>query len=127
MKKIIIIALLALAVAPAMGQTFGYGLPASQEDQKKMDSIWRDQQRASVYIQKSANLSLVAPIVGAATIGGGYLLMEKSETPTTGAVLMVGGGIATLVMGIVANRYLKKAGDLLGRVRIEQNGISIRL
>ena len=130
MKQILII-LFALTASAAFAQSpYGSGLPPqlSQAEQQRLDSIYRDQQRASFYIQRSANLQLVMVPVAAVGIGGGAYLYNKGEgTQLSGTLLMGASGIATFILWIVQNRSLHKAGKLLERVRVEQNGITIRL
>lgn len=126
MKRIILIALFALFGSAAFSQTIGYGLP--QQNSAYADSLWKAQQRASIYLQKSANVELA--ILPVAVVGGGctYLLYSNGEdTKLLGSIVGIGTGIATLVMWIVHNRYQHKAGTLLERVKIEQNGITIKL
>lgn len=131
MKHIYILALLALSFSTASAQTIGYGIPArqrTQAEQQYLDSIRRDQERASYYIQKAANIELAIPIVGAAGgLGSYYLLKNEDNTQALGTVTAIGTGVAVLVMWIVQNRYKHKAGKLLERVSVEQNGISIHL
>ena len=125
MKRIIFIALF-LAAVPCFSQTIGYGLP--QQTSAYADSLWKSQQRASFYLQKSANVELA--ILPVAVVGGGcsYLLfMNGEDTKLLGSIVGIGTGIASLVMWVVQNRYKHKAGTLLERVKIEQNGITIKL
>lgn len=131
MKHIYILALFALSLSTASAQTIGYGIPSQQRtqaEQQYLDSIRRDQERASYYIQKSANIELAIPIVGAAGgLGSYYLLKNGDNMQALGKAAAIGTGVAVLVMWIVQNRYRHKAGKLLERVSVEQNGISIRL
>ena len=126
MKQIILIALFALFGSAASSQTIGFGLP--QQNTAYTDSIWKAQQRASFYLQKSANIELA--ILPVAVVGGGcsYLLLNNGEdTKLLGSIVGIGTGIASLIMWIVQNRYKYKAGILLERVKIEQNGITVKL
>lgn len=131
MKHILVLALFALTFSTASAQTIGYGFPAQQRtqaEQQYLDSIRRDQERASYYIQKAANIELAIPIVGAAGgLGSYYLLKNGDNMQALGKTAAIGTGVAVLVMWIVQNRYKHKAGKLLERVRIEQNGLTIRL
>ena len=131
MKHILVLALFALTFSTASAQTIGYGIPAQQRtqvEQHRLDSIRRDQERASYYIQKAANIELAIPIVGAAGgLGSYYLLKNGDNMQALGKAAAIGTGVAVLVMWIVQNRYRHKAGKLLERVSVEQNGISIHL
>lgn len=131
MKRILIILLMALTASVSMAQApVSYGIPPqlSQAEQQRLDSIWRDHQRASFYIQRSANLQLVMIPVAVVGTTGGLLLCENGEsTQLAGGLIMGATGIATVILWIVQNRSMHKAGKLLERVRIEQNGVTIRL
>lgn len=131
MKHILVLALFALTFSTASAQTIGYGIPSQQRtqaEQHRLDSIRRDQERASYYIQKAANIELAIPIVGAAGgLGSYYLLKNGDNMQALGKAVAIGTGVAVLVMWIVQNRYRHKAGKLLERVSVEQNGISIHL
>ncbi len=131
MKHIYILALLALSITTASAQTIGYGMPSQQRtqaEQRYLDSIRRDQERASYYIQKAANIELAIPIVGVAGgLGSYYLIKNEDSMPVLGKAVAVGTGAACLIMWIVQNRYRHKAGKLLERVSIQQNGLTIRL
>lgn len=126
MKQVVFCTLFVLIGLSVHCQTVGYGLP--QQTSAQADSIWKAQQRASIYLQKSANLELA--ILPVAAVGGGctYLLFNNGEdTRLLGSIVGIGTGIASLVMWIVQNRYKHKAGTLLERVKIEQNGVTIKL
>lgn len=126
MKRIILLSLFALFGSAAFGQTYGYGLP--QQNTAYADSLWKAQQRASIYLQKSANLELAILPVAAVGAGCTYLLYRNGEdTQLLGSIVGIGTSIASLVMWIVQNRYKHKAGTLLERVKIEQNGVTIKL
>ena len=135
MKHIYILALLALSLSTASAQTIGYGMPPQRttqcttEQQHIADSIYNAQyNRASLYLQRSANVELA--ILPVSVLGGAaswYLLSNDSNTQALGYVTTAATGIAVLVMWIAQNRYKHKAGKLLERVSIEQNGLTIRL
>lgn len=138
MKHVLILALFALSFSTASAQTIGYGIPPQHNtprapeqiaQQHIADSLYDAQfNRASLYLQRSANTELA--ILPVSVLGGAaswYLLSNDSDTEMLGYVTTAATGIAVLVMWIVQNRYKHKAGKLLERVRIEQNGVTIRL
>ncbi len=128
MKYTIIIALLALSFTASAQVRRDDFRQHTQEEKQRIDSIMHDQERASYYIKKAANVELAIPLVAiAGGVGSCYLIKYEDNVPVVGKALAVGTGIAVVTMWIVQNRYRYKAGKLLERVRVEQNGISIRL
>lgn len=135
MKHVLILALFALSFSMASAQTIGYGMPHQRttqrttEQQHIADSIYNAQyNRASLYLQRSANVELaILPVSGIGGAASWYLLSNDSNTEMLGYITTAATGIAVLVMWIVQNRYKHKAGKLLERVSIQQNGLTIRL
>lgn len=130
MKHLLLFLFVCITASIFAQSPYGSGLPPqlSQAEQQRLDSIYRDQQRASFYIQRSANLQLVmVPVAAVGISGGAYLYNNGKSTQLAGTLLMGASGIATFVLWIVQNRSLHKAGKLLEHVRVEQNGITVRL
>lgn len=129
MKHVLVLALFALTFSTASAQIRRDGfLQPTPEEQHRFDSIMQDRERASYYIKKAANVELAMPLVAiAGGVGSYYLIKYEDNVPVVGRAMAVGTGIAVVIMWIVQNRYRYKAGKLLERIRVEQNGISIRL
>jgi hypothetical protein len=129
MKHVLILALIALTFSTASAQIRRDGFrQLTPEEQHHFDSIIQDRERASYYIKKAANVELAMPLVAiAGGVGSYYLIKYEDNVPVVGRVMAVGTGIAVVAMWIVQNRYRYKAGKLLEHIRVEQNGISIRL
>ena len=124
-----ILALVALFVTGhAQQQTTGYGAPLQLTPQQD-SALHAKHLRASYHIRQSADLELTAAIVGTLTVGGGYYLMTSDVElhRQLGTIAAIGGGIASCILLVVANRHLHQAGVLLENIQLEQNGITIRL
>ena len=129
MKHVLILALFALTLSTTSAQVrrddFRQPTP---EEQLRFDSIMQDRERASYYIKKAANIEFaILPVAIIGGVGSYYIIKYEEDVPVVGKALAVGTGIALITMWLVQNRYQYKAGKLIERVRVEQNGISIRL
>ncbi len=77
---------------------------------------------------REKNIAIALCLIGGAA--GGTLtsigLYNQSTTVTVfGGVVIGGFGIAALVMDILGNKHIKQGGELMRRVKIKGNGISV--
>ena len=77
---------------------------------------------------REKNIAIAVGVAGGA-VGGALVTggMTQQSTPATviGGIIAGGCGLAAFILEIVSNRHIKQGGEMMRRVKISGDGISV--